>query len=71
MVTLSSSKNVFSTFNKWDDLNFLWHDLTWNDLIMERSDRNQKITETLFFGIALDLIKVVIKDVSINHRGVR
>jgi len=49
----------------------LWHDLTWNDLIMERSDRNQKITETLFFGIALDLIKVVIKDVSINHRGVR
>lgn len=71
MVTLSSSKNVFSTFNKWNDLNFLWHDLTWNDLIMERSDRNQKITETLFFGIALDLIKVVIKDVSINHRGVR
>lgn len=71
MVTLLSSKNVFSTFNKWNDLNFLWHDLTWNDLIMERSDRNQKITETLFFGIALDLIKVVIKDVSINHRGVR
>lgn len=71
MVTLSSSKNVFSTFNKWNDLNFLWHDLTWNDVIMERSDRNQKITETLFFGIALDLIKVVIKDVSINHRGVR
>lgn len=71
MVTLSSSKNVFSTFNKWNDLNFLWHDLTWNDLIMERSDRNQKITENLFFGIALDLIKVVIKDVSINHRGVR
>jgi len=71
LVTLSSSKNVFSTFNKWNDLNFLWHDLTWNDLIMERSDRNQKITETLFFGIALDLIKVVIKDVSINHRGVR